>query len=96
MTTSYITPFPENDTYRLEVWGDVLAEGLLAGLVDQLADEPRISVQRKHRPMQSLMRANFDEIDANGDSQISREEFTERMRRLREDRPEGRRRPEQQ
>lgn len=32
--TSYITPFPDNDSYRLEVWGDVLAEGLLVGLVD--------------------------------------------------------------
>ncbi len=61
LSTSYVTPFPENDTYRLEVWGDVLAEGLLAGLAEQLADEPRISVQRRHRSMQSLMRANFDE-----------------------------------
>jgi hypothetical protein len=61
LSTSYITPFPENDTYRLEVWGDVLAEGLLSGLVEQLADEPRISVQRRHRPMQSLMRASFEE-----------------------------------
>lgn len=61
LSTSYITPFPENDTYRLEVWGDVLAEGLLAGLIEQLADEPRISVQRRHRPMHSLLRASFDE-----------------------------------
>jgi len=61
LSTSYITPFPENDTYRLEVWGDVLAEGLLTGLVEQLADEPRISIQRRHRPVQSLLRAGFDE-----------------------------------
>ena len=61
LSTSYITPFPENDTYRLEVWGDTLAEGLLAGLVEQLADEPRISVQRRHRPVHSLLRAGFDE-----------------------------------
>ena len=61
LSTSYITPFPDNDTYRLEVWGDALAEGLLTGLVDQLADEPRVSVQRRHRPVQSLLRAGFDE-----------------------------------
>jgi uncharacterized protein len=61
LSTSYITPFPENDTYRLEVWGDALAEGLLTGLIEQLADEPRISVQRRHRPVQSLLRAGFDE-----------------------------------
>jgi hypothetical protein len=61
LSTSYITPFPENDTYRLEVWGDALAEGLLAGLIEQLADEPRISVQRRHRPVQGLLRSSFDE-----------------------------------
>lgn len=61
LSTSYITPFPENDTYRLEVWGDVLAEGLLTGLIEQLADEPRISVQRRHRPVQGLLRSSFDE-----------------------------------
>ncbi|MFN3743922.1 MAG: DUF459 domain-containing protein [Hyphomicrobiaceae bacterium] len=60
LSTSYITPFPENDTYRLEVWGDALAEGLLTGLTEQLADEPRISVQRRHRPVHSLLRAGFD------------------------------------
>jgi hypothetical protein len=61
LSTSYITPFPENNTYRLEVWGDVLAEGLLNGLVDQLADEPRVSIQRRHRPIPSLLRASFEE-----------------------------------
>lgn len=61
LSTSYITPFPENDTYRLEVWGDVLAEGLLTGLIEQLADEPRISIQRRHRPVQGLLRSSFDE-----------------------------------
>jgi len=61
LSTSYITPFPDNDTYRLEVWGDALAEGLLTGLIEQLADEPRISIQRRHRPVQSLLRAGLDE-----------------------------------
>jgi hypothetical protein len=61
LSTSYITPFPENDTYRLEVWGDVLAEGLLSGLIEQLADEPRISIQRRHRPVQGLLRSSFEE-----------------------------------
>lgn len=70
--TSYITPFPDNDSYRLEVWGDVLAEGLLAGLVEQLADEPRIAVQRRHRPMQSLLRTSFDEDLAEIVSEIAR------------------------
>jgi hypothetical protein len=72
LTTSYVTPFPDNESYRLEVWGDVLAEGLLAGLVEQLADEPRISVQRRHRPMQSLLRANFDDDVAEIVSELAR------------------------
>lgn len=70
--TSYITPFPENDTYRLEVWGDLLAEGLLPGLVDQLADEPRVSVQRRHRPIPSLMRATVEEDISELVSEIAR------------------------
>jgi hypothetical protein len=69
---SYVTPFPDNDTYRLEVWGDVLGEGLLNGLVDQLADEPRIAVQRRHRPMQSLMRPTYDEDIGEIVSEIAR------------------------
>ena len=59
--TSYITPFPDNDSYRLEVWGDTLAEGLLTGLIEQFADEPRVAVQRNHRPIASLMRPSFEE-----------------------------------
>jgi len=72
LTTSYVTPFPDNDSYRLEVWGDVLAEGLLAGLVEQLADEPRISVQRRHRPMHSLLRAGFEDDVAEIVSELAR------------------------
>ena len=59
--TSYITPFPENDGYRLEVWGDVLAEGLLTGLIEQFADEPRVALQKRHRAVPSLMRPTFDD-----------------------------------
>lgn len=69
---SYITPFPDNDTHRLEVWGDVLAEGLLTGLVDQFADEPRVAVQRKHRPIGSLFRASFEDDVSEIVSEIAR------------------------
>ena len=30
--TSYITPFPEGDVYKLQAYGDPFAEGLLGGL----------------------------------------------------------------
>lgn len=70
--TSYITPFPDNDSYRLEVWGDVLAEGLLVGLVDQFADEPRVAVQKRHRPIAGLMRPTFDDEIGEIVSEIAR------------------------
>lgn len=70
--TSYITPFPDNDSYRLEVWGDALAEGLLTGLIEQFADEPRVAVQRRHRPIPSLMRPTFDDDIGEIVSEIAR------------------------
>ena len=70
--TSYITPFPENDGYRLEVWGDVLAEGLLTGLIEQFADEPRVAVQKRHRAVPSLMRPTFDDDIGEVVSEIAR------------------------
>ena len=70
--TSFITPFPDNDSYRLEVWGDVLAEGLLAGLVEQFADEPRVAVQKRHRAVASLMRPSFDDDIGEIVSEIAR------------------------
>ena len=30
--TSYMTPFPEGDIYKLQIYGDAYADGLLAGL----------------------------------------------------------------
>ena len=69
---SYINPFPDNDTHRLEVWGDALAEGLLNGIVDQFADEPRVAVQRKHRPIPSLFRASFEDDVSELVSEIAR------------------------
>lgn len=46
---SYITPFPEGDTYQIRVVGDTLAEGLLGAMVDSdtLAREARVNVNRK-------------------------------------------------
>ena len=35
---SFITPFPDNDVYQVQVVGDWLAEGLLSGLVEAFTD----------------------------------------------------------
>lgn len=37
---SFITPFPANDTYRVQVVGDWLADGLLRGLTQAFAHSP--------------------------------------------------------
>ncbi len=59
--TSYVTPYPENDTYRIQVFGDAFAEGLLGGLVEALAPDGRLQVTRKHRTFSGIARQEFDE-----------------------------------
>jgi len=58
--TSFLTPFPEADTYKLQVYGDAFAEGLLEGLGEAFAGDRRIQVARKHRPLAGIARADFD------------------------------------
>ena len=58
---SFVTPFPDKDTYRVQTYGDGVAEGLAAGLAEALADEQRIQLQRRHRAIGSLWRADFEE-----------------------------------
>ena len=38
---SFINPFPENDTYQVQVVGDWLADGLMGGLGRSFRDRPR-------------------------------------------------------
>ncbi len=59
--TSYITPFPEGDVYKLQAYGDAFAEGLLSGLVEAFAGDPRLQISRKHRGLGGLARNDFDD-----------------------------------
>lgn len=59
--TSYITPFPEADTYKLQAYGDGFAEGLLEGLVEAFAGDIRIDVARRHHGYSGLSRPDFEE-----------------------------------
>lgn len=58
---SYVTPFPENDTYRMLVVGDSLAEGMLYGLTEAFSGGDNVQLQRKRRPLNSLARNEFSE-----------------------------------
>ena len=60
-SANYLTPFPESDTWRALVVGDGLAEGLLGGLIEGFANEPRLQFQRKHRNVASLVRNEIEE-----------------------------------
>ena len=59
--TSYVTPFPAGDIYRVQIYGDAFAEGLLGGLLDALADDSRVQLQRKRRPLAGITRPEFDD-----------------------------------
>ena len=54
--TSYVTPFPPGDIYKLQVYGDEFAEALLQGLIAGLGPEDRVELARKHKPIVSLIR----------------------------------------
>jgi uncharacterized protein len=58
--TSYLTPFPEADTYKVQAYGDAFAEGLIEGLNEAFAGDRRIQVARKHRALAGIARADFD------------------------------------
>ena len=52
---SFITPFPENDVYQVQVVGDWMADGLVNGLVDAFATSPAgIAIARKRYDLPGL------------------------------------------
>ncbi len=53
---SFITPFPDNDVYQVQVVGDWLAEGLLGGLVEAFTAGPGVSISRKRYDLDGIMR----------------------------------------
>ena len=59
--TTYITPYPDGDLYRLQVYGDAFASGLLDGLVDALSGDTRVQIQKKHRSLPGLIRPDLED-----------------------------------
>jgi uncharacterized protein len=60
-SAGYVNPFPEGDTYKVQVYGDSFAEGLLGGLVEAFNNEPRVSIAKKHKVVGALVRNDFEE-----------------------------------
>lgn len=70
---SFLTPFPESDTYRVQVYGESLAEGLLGGLIEGLTDEARVQVQRKNRRLAGIFRTDGEDEAQAIDVELGRE-----------------------
>lgn len=64
---TYVTPFPENESYRIVVLGDSLADGVWAGLVQAFGDDPQIEVLKKSDGANGITRSDetpWDQIVA--------------------------------
>jgi uncharacterized protein len=59
--SAVVTPLPEADTYRVQIFGDAFAEGLAPAIADVLANEQRLQINRKHRPIGALIRPEWEE-----------------------------------
>lgn len=53
---SYVTPFPENDVYRLQVFGDSMAEGLFSALNESFRSDSRLQVANRQHVLGGLIR----------------------------------------
>jgi uncharacterized protein len=60
-STGYVNPFPEGDTYKVQVYGDSFAEGLHEGLIEAFTGEPRVAIAKKHKALGALIRADFED-----------------------------------
>lgn len=70
---SFITPFPDGDTYRVQLVGDWWAEGMIEGLVESFAGDTRVQINRKNRTLNSVFRPDFEEDMRSLEEQMSRE-----------------------
>jgi len=61
LNASYVTPFPEGETYRLLVLGDGPADGLPPSLREGLTAEVKVDVQPKRKALAGLTRQEFEE-----------------------------------
>jgi len=59
-SASYITPFPEGDTYQVRVIGDSLAEGLLGAMNDSMGGEARLRINRRLWTLNRITINRFD------------------------------------
>jgi hypothetical protein len=71
--TTFLTPFPDRDRYRVQVLGDAMATGLAEGLAEVMADEPRFQIEKRSRTLQGLLRVDLDEEAKSLDARLQAE-----------------------
>ena len=60
ITSSYVTPFPKDDIYRVRVIGDSLAEGLNSAFSETLGRDPRLRYNATRWWFERLLSSRFD------------------------------------
>src|SRR5690606_27667054 len=60
--SSYITPFPQDDVYRLPVIGDGMAEGLFSALSETFRSDTRVRVPNRLHSLNGLIRLRPDDF----------------------------------
>ncbi|MFV0295987.1 MAG: GDSL-type esterase/lipase family protein, partial [Hyphomicrobiaceae bacterium] len=58
---TFVTPFPENDRYRVQVIGDAMSSGLLEALKEEMAQTPRFEIDGKHYWLSGLLKSDIDQ-----------------------------------
>ncbi|MEM8744010.1 MAG: DUF459 domain-containing protein [Pseudomonadota bacterium] len=59
LSNSYVTPFPEQNRYRVYVFGDSLGDGLWAGLYRAFGPEQNVDVVKKSRVSTGFVRTDY-------------------------------------
>lgn len=59
LSNSYVTPFPEQNRYRLYVFGDSLGDGIWAGLYRAFGSEGNIDVIKKSKVSTGFVRTDY-------------------------------------
>ena len=59
LSSSYVTPFPEQNRYRLYVFGDSLGDGIWAGLYRAFKADGNIDVVKKSRVSTGFVRTDY-------------------------------------
>jgi hypothetical protein len=70
---SFITPFPTNDVYQMQIIGDSFAEGLLGGLIEAFNGDSRVQIRRSRRPLSGMMLSEFEATLADFDTEFGDE-----------------------